>query len=163
MFKSCSRVSKLRIWLLKGWGYVWSWLCRHVRLNNSAHVDRGRVKGLACAGPGARTPIGVSRISYTLLESDHLKLSNSLILFLLPYFRFRIEYTDFGLHRTLWSHICCCNNFTWTFSSLYFHPIGIVSCWPPWAPSTKESLVTKQIYVWKCNTLSEVSVNNLAL
>ena len=43
-------------------GDVWRWLCRYVRWKISAHVDGGLVEGLACADPGARTPIGVTLI-----------------------------------------------------------------------------------------------------
>ena len=38
-------------------GDVWRWLCRHVRLNFSAGVDRGLSGG---SDPGARTPISDS-------------------------------------------------------------------------------------------------------
>ena len=37
---------------------------RHVRRKISASVDGGRAEGPACADPGARTPIGVSGITW---------------------------------------------------------------------------------------------------
>ena len=41
---------------------------------SSAHVEGGHAEGLACADPGARTPIGVSGITYIVagIRPTHL-------------------------------------------------------------------------------------------
>ena len=43
----------------EGLGEMFKGDCRHVRGEISAHVNGGPKEGLACADPGARTPIGV--------------------------------------------------------------------------------------------------------
>ena len=41
IFKSRPRILKVRIWLMRGWGRYWRWLCRYVHQKLSAHFDGG--------------------------------------------------------------------------------------------------------------------------
>ena len=50
-------IPKLRKWLLWCCGRRLKVNCKHMRWQNSAHVDWGQAEGLACADLGARTPI----------------------------------------------------------------------------------------------------------
>ena len=66
-FKSCLRVLKLWICVLRHWERFLTLVPKI-----SAHIDGGRAEGLACADPGALTPIGVKEIFSFIIQFREL-------------------------------------------------------------------------------------------
>jgi len=61
-WKTCHRVLKLRIWILRGRGDVWRRLCTHVCRKNSTSAYAGLSRPSSVRRRRARTPIGASGI-----------------------------------------------------------------------------------------------------
>jgi hypothetical protein len=67
IFKSCPIVPKLWKLLLRGWGDLWRWLCRHSRQNISAGVNGGPSGGSSVCRPRSKDPpLAPAEISFSL-------------------------------------------------------------------------------------------------